>query len=194
MKKTCPGALVVVILQLIVGQLSAQVAQEKNQRPKKVYNGPTGHAIGAVISSCNGKGLAYRYWPQNAGFHVSFFPASRTGSQFYNGGVTGYLTLREYEVGKLFLHGGFEYQHMTATNQQTTGYPAYQITESVQTTKGYNIGLGPGIHVLQKYVSMDVFFGYGTYVRKRSSSDPNEQLKNEVLTTLSGGVSLFLEL
>jgi hypothetical protein len=186
----------IILLISIENICIAQTAVEKNPRPNKVYNGPTGHAIGAVLSSCNGKGLGYRYWKHDFGFHATFFPASSTDNKFYNAGITGYMTLREYEIGRLFLHAGIEYQtskqQETISNYNNTGSTVtYQRTN---TSEGWNIGAGPGIHLLQRFVSLDVFIGYGTYIRQRHSDDPTYDFKNNQITTLSGGIALWLEL
>ncbi len=182
------------LIFFISGSTNAQTVTEKNARPKRVYNGPSGHAIGAVLSSSNGKGLSYRYWPQNLGFHVTFFPASNGESKFYNGGVTGYLNIREYEIGTLFLHVGMEYQYTSKNNTYTSGYPTYTSVTYTDKTQGWNLGFGPGLHVLQKYISMDIYLGYGAYIRDHSSSVDAYAPKDEVITTLTGGVAFFLEL
>ncbi len=182
------------VLMLVSTVVFCQTPIERNERPKKVYNGPTGHALGAVLSSSNGKGLSYRYWPKDFGFHVSFFPAANGTNQYYNGGVTGYMTLKEYEVGKLFLHAGIEYQYTAQTYTGRGGYPYYPTYEYTDKTTGYNIGFGPGLHILQKFISMDVFLGYGAYVRDRTTTDPNRKVKNETIMTLTGGIAFYLEL
>ncbi len=181
------------ILVCSAGIISAQTVTEKNAKPKRVYNGPSGHALGAIVSSTNGKGLAYRYWPENLGFHISFFPASNGDSKYYNGGITGYLNIREYEIGSLFLHVGAEYQYSSNNEYYSTGYPAYTNVTYVDKTNGWNLGFGPGLHILQKYVSMDIFLGYGAYIRDHSSTGANAP-RDVVITTLTGGVAFFLEL
>lgn len=173
---------------------SAQSAVEKNPKPKRVYNGPSGHAIGAVVSSTNGKGLAYRYWPENLGFHVSFFPAANGDNKYYNAGVTGYLTIREYEMGNLFLHLGAEYQYSSKQSGYSSGYPTYTNINYMDKTNGLNLGFGPGLHVLQKFISIDFFVGYGAYFRNHSASIDTYTPKDEVIMTLTGGVAFFLEL
>ncbi len=191
MKKTIVASIVAFMLSVTA---FSQTVVERNERPKKVYNGPTGHALGAVLSSTNGKGLSYRYWPRDFGFHVSFFPAANGLNKFYNGGVTGYMTLKEYEVGKLFLHAGVEYQYSSQTRNGYSGYPYYQTLEYTDKTIGYNIGFGPGLHILQKFVSMDIFLGYGAYVRERTTTDPFRKVRNETIMTLTGGIAFYLEL
>jgi|JI102314A2RNA_FD_contig_31_2813978_length_1397_multi_2_in_0_out_0_2 hypothetical protein len=180
-------------LLLLNSVLIGQAIVEKNPKPKRVYNGPSGHAIGAVLSSSNGKGLAYRYWPENVGFHVSFFPAAKGDAKYYNGGVTGYLALREYEVGTLFLHVGAEYEYRSRNSSYSLSYPSFGTVSYLEKMKGLNLGFGPGLHVFQKYVSMDIFLGYGAYFRNYLGND-NYTPKDEVITTLTGGISFFLEL
>ncbi len=186
--------LILCVILCSSGIISAQTVKEKNAKPKRVFNGPSGHALGAVLSSTNGKGLAYRYWPQNLGFHISFFPASNGDSKYYNAGATGYLNIREYEIGTLFLHVGAEYQYSSKSNSYTAGYPAYASIGYLEKTQGFNLGFGPGLHVLQKYVSMDIFLGYGAYIRDHSASIDTYVPKDELIMTLTGGVAFFLEL
>jgi hypothetical protein len=172
--------------------LSAQTLHEKNSKPEKVYNGPTGHGLGAVISSSNGKGLAYRYWPRQFGFHVAFFPASTNTNKYYNGGITTYLKIREYEKGNLFLHVGLEYQY-TSRQYSTYIYPGPS-TEYTNTSSGFNFGAGPGFELRSDFVSMDFFLGYGVYNRINTSTDASQRLADETTITLTGGVAVFLEL
>jgi hypothetical protein len=175
-------------------QINAQIAREIPEKPTKVFNGPTGHGFGAVLSSSNGKGLAYRYWKSKYGFHASFFPAANNDNKYYNGGLTGYCKLKEYEMGSLFLHAGIEYQYSSSPESFNSGpYPA-PIEEYVLTTRGWNIGAGPGIHVFQKFLSMDIYLGYGAYSRDNSSSFDGYEPKDDFIMTLTGGVAFFLEL
>ncbi|MBL0315484.1 MAG: hypothetical protein IPP69_06775 [Flavobacteriales bacterium] len=181
----------------------SQTPVEKNEKPKKVFNGPSGHAIGVAISSSNGKGLGYRYWAENAGFHVTFFPSSSNNNKYYNGGVTGYLNLREYNFGRLFLHAGIEYEYRERNDSYSiempsNNYPYYYSYQQVsyqQKCNGFNIGAGPGVHVLSKYVSMDIYLGYGLYTRDWMSNDSAAPAnKDTQVMTLTGGVALWLEL
>lgn len=181
----------------------SQTPVEKNEKPQKVFNGPSGHAIGIALSSTNGKGLGYRYWAESAGFHVTFFPSASNNNKYYNAGVTGYLNLREYNFGKLFLHAGIEYEYRERNDSYSIEMPSnnypyyynYQQVSYQQKCNGFNIGAGPGVHVLSKYVSMDIYLGYGLYTRDWMSNDSAAPAnKDTQVMTLTGGVALWLEL
>ncbi|MBX7050996.1 MAG: hypothetical protein K1X54_03075 [Flavobacteriales bacterium] len=181
----------------------AQTPVEKNEKPKKVFNGPSGHAIGVALSSTNGKGLGYRYWAHDAGVHVTFFPSAANDNKYYNGGITGYLNLREYNFGNLFLHAGIEYEYrenrdyysVQAPSNNYPYYSSYQQVEYKQKCNGFNVGAGPGVHVLSKYVSMDVYLGYGLYTRDWMSNDRAASSRRDTqVMTLTGGIALWLEL
>jgi hypothetical protein len=151
------------------------------------------HGLGAVISSVNGKGLAYRYWPKTYGIQVSFVPAASNSYKYYNAGLTAYARLKKYSVGELFLHAGVEYQYQmfeqTDYFSSSTSYESYNVISN-----GINAGFGPGYHFELKPVSFDIFMGYGAYVRDESSSYSGAALNDRVLMTLSGGVAVFLNL
>ena len=66
--KSIRNYMVVIFTVLLAGNAAGQ-AKETDE--KKNYSK---HGIGAVLSSSNGKGLAYRYWPKNFGVQVSFIP------------------------------------------------------------------------------------------------------------------------
>jgi len=55
---------------------NAQKNTDVNPDPEVVKKRYSKHGIGAVLSSVNGKGLAYRYWPETFGIQVSFIPAA----------------------------------------------------------------------------------------------------------------------
>jgi hypothetical protein len=191
MKTSCFFLITVMFFSFIT---NAQTPVEKNKRPVKVYNGPSGHALGAALTSSNGKGLTYRYWPRKYGFHVSFIPASRNESRFYNVGLTGYAKLKEYEMGTLFLHAGAEYQYQYQSHTNSSGYPNYITSSYITKSNGLNIGAGPGFHVIQKYISMDIFLGYGAYIKDNYTTEMNSELKDELVVTFTGGIAFFLEL
>lgn len=166
-------------------------AQEPIDTPKKNYSK---HGVGAVLSSVNGKGLAYRYWPKTYGVQVSFIPVVSNTEEFYNAGITGYARLKKYSVGELFLHVGLEYQYETFDNYNyysavSSYYESYKVMSN-----GLNAGFGPGYHFELKAVSFDVFLGYGAYIRDESSDTPEAVLNDSRLMTLSGGVAIFLNL
>jgi len=152
------------------------------------------HGIGAVLSSSNGKGLAYRYWPKTFGVQVSFIPVASNNEEFYNAGITGYARLKKYSVGELFLHAGVEYQYQTFQQYDyysylSSYYETYQVISN-----GVNVGFGPGYHFELKPVSFDFFLGYGAYIRDESSDRPNAELNDRRLMTVSGGIAVFLNL
>jgi hypothetical protein len=165
---------------------------EAPTKPKsaKEFKERSGHALGAVLSSVNGKGLAYRYWKNRLGFHTSFIPLTRDGAKYYNAGISGYYSIRNYDIGSLFIHAGFEFQQMI--DEETPFFSAPP--DFRETTTGYNFGFGPGLHVLQKFISMDLFIGYGFYARERKSNIIGDQTDNTFSSTLSGGIAFFIEL
>jgi hypothetical protein len=171
----------------------AQKTTEAGTEPvKKNYSK---HGIGAVLSSSNGKGLAYRYWPKTFGVQVSFIPVASNNDEYYNGGITGYARLKKYSVGELFLHAGVEYQYQTFDRYDyysSSIYP-YEYPYTVKSS-GFNAGFGPGYHFELKPVSFDLFLGYGAYIRDESSDTPNADLNDSRLMTVSGGFAVFLNL
>ena len=105
------ASLVGMLLFSLSGQAQKTTEDAATAAPeKKNYSK---HGIGAVLSSSNGKGLAYRYWPKTLGVQVSFIPVASNNEEFYNAGITGYARLKKYSVGELFLHAGVEYQYQT---------------------------------------------------------------------------------
>jgi hypothetical protein len=152
------------------------------------------HGIGAVLSSANGKGLAYRYWPKTFGVQVSFIPVASNNEKFYNTGITGYARLKKYSVGELFLHAGVEYQYQTFEQYDYYSYTSSYYEAYKVISNGVNVGFGPGYHFELKPVSFDLFLGYGAYIRDESSDTPNAQLNDRQLMTVSGGFAVFLNL
>ena len=152
------------------------------------------HGIGAVLSSSNGKGLAYRYWPKTFGVQVSFIPVASNNEEFYNAGITGYARLKKYSVGELFLHAGAEYQYQTFDRYDYYSYLSSYYESYKVISNGVNVGFGPGYHFELKPVSFDLFLGYGAYIRDESSDRPNAELNDSRLMTVSGGFAVFLNL
>lgn len=171
----------------------SQLEEPSKPKSAKEYFEPSGHALGVILSSVNGKGLAYRYWKNRAGIHTSFIPLSNKERTLYNVGLTGYYSIRKYDIGSLFLHVGCEYQYMT---EDMVYYPASidPPTEYRETTTGYHFGFGPGLHVLQKFISMDLFIGYGFYAKEMKTSFEGIKPEQTFNSTLSGGIALFIEL
>jgi opacity protein-like surface antigen len=170
----------------------AQKAVELQSGPEVIKKGNSKHAIGAVLSSVNGKGLAYRYWPDKFGLHVTFIPIATSTYEFYNTGVTGYARLKKYGVGELFMHAGAEYQYQSFEKTDylsSFSYDSYRVNSN-----GVNVGFGPGYRFEYNSVSLDLFIGYGAYLTKETSSYQNASLNNLRLMTLSGGVAVFLNL
>jgi hypothetical protein len=169
---------------------SAQNAKEAEIQPAKNYSK---HGVGAVLSSSNGKGLAYRYWPKKVGIQVSFIPVASNNEKYYNAGLTGYARLKKYSVGELFMHVGCEYQYRTYERYDYLSMSSYYESYQVQSA-GVNLGFGPGYHFELKPVSFDLFLGYGAYIRDESSDFENAELNDRTLMTLSGGFAVFLNL
>jgi hypothetical protein len=186
------ASLVGMLLFSLSGQAQKTTEDAATAAPeKKNYSK---HGIGAVLSSSNGKGLAYRYWPKTLGVQVSFIPVASNNEEFYNAGITGYARLKKYSVGELFLHAGVEYQYQTFEQYDYYSYiSSYYETYKV-ISNGVNVGFGPGYHFELKPVSFDLFFGYGAYIRDESSDSPNAQLTDRRLMTVSGGFAVFLNL
>jgi hypothetical protein len=186
--KSIRNYMLVIFTVLLAGNAAGQ-AKETDE--KKNYSK---HGIGAVLSSSNGKGLAYRYWPKNFGVQVSFIPYASNTNQYYNGGITLYQRLKSYSVGDLFLHAGVEYQY-----QQDEQYYYESLVSSYYEpydvkSNGVNIGFGPGYHFALKSVSFDCFFGYGAYIRDESSTFAGAELNDRTVMTVSGGIAVFLNL
>jgi hypothetical protein len=183
---------------VIITALSTQAAVAQNAATtneagtdRKNYSK---HGIGAVLSSSNGKGLAYRYWPKNFGVQVSFVPYASNSEQYYNGGITFYQRLKSYSVGDLFLHAGVEYQYQQNERYYyDTYFSSYYQSYDVR-SNGVNIGFGPGYHFALKSVSFDCFFGYGAYIRDESSTFVGADLNDRTVMTVSGGIAVFLNL
>jgi hypothetical protein len=172
----------------------SQQDNSSQKKPTKQFVEPSGHAIGAILSSTNGKGLAYRYWKNRLGVHTSFIPIATDQNQFYNAGVTGYCSLRKYEIGSLFFHLGFEYQREINKDEYYYSSPTGQPIQIKEETQAYNFGFGPGFHVFQKFISMDFYLGYGFYNRTRTNDMPDSKPVESFNTNISGGIAIFLEL
>jgi len=192
MKKIIP--LVTCFSALFITQVgNAQKATEIQDGPEAVTKNYSKHGIGAVLSSTNGKGLAYRYWPGTYGIQFSFLPISVESFEYYNLGVTGYARLKRYNFGELFVHAGIELQYQSIEeSDQLSSYLPY--TYYRVNSNGINAGFGPGYRFEMKPASFDVFLGYGLYARDESSDYVNASLNNGVSMFLSGGVAVFLNL
>jgi hypothetical protein len=152
------------------------------------------HGIGAVLSSSNGKGLAYRYWPKTYGIQVSFIPVASNSEEYYNVGLTGYARLKKYSVGELFVHVGAEYQYQTFERYDYYSYSSSYYESYNVISNGINVGFGPGYHFELKPISFDLFLGYGAYLRDESSDKPYADLNDRRLMTVSGGFAVFLNI
>jgi hypothetical protein len=185
--------LTTIVATMLSLSTSAQLSENTNGKGAKQYAEPSGHAIGAVLSSSNGKGLAYRYWKNRLGVHASFLPYTTDNTMFLNGGLTGYCAVRKYDIGSLFFHAGMEYQY---ERDDLKDYFSSQMgtIEYREETRGLNFGFGPGLHVMQNFISVDLFVGYGFYSRDRSSSLSTADPKDSFTTNVSGGVAVFIEL
>jgi hypothetical protein len=162
-----------------------------SETPAKKEKG--GHGLGLILSSSNGKGLSYRYWPEIYGLHVSFVPADLGDEQYYNGGLTGYARIKRYSLGDLFMHVGTEYEYRSRVSADYD-YMTGEYTEYRVNGTGVNFGFGPGFHVTQKGFSFDIYAGYGGYWIDESSSDSRAQLNDRFLMTFSGGIAIYLDL
>ena len=123
--------------------MSAQQATPESKEQKG------GHGLGLILSSSNGKGLSYRYWPGVYGVHVSFVPADLGDEQYYNGGLTGYARIKRYSLGDLFMHVGAEYEYRSRLDYNYNYSTGYSDSYRVNAT-GINFGFGPGFHVAQQ--------------------------------------------
>ncbi len=182
------------LLMLVCISTFAQQENGSQKKPTKQFVEPSGHAIGALITSTNGKGLAYRYWKNKLGVHTSFIPIVTDERKFYNAGVTGYCSLRKYEIGSLFFHVGFEYQREMNNDENYYTSPGGLPIPINENTEAYNFGFGPGFHVFQKFISMDFYLGYGFYSRTKTNDMPDSKPVESFNTNISGGVAIFLEL
>lgn len=165
--------LFVALLLCTTAAFGQRKTRNLNSAPEVIDPPRTGHAIGAVISSTNGNGLSYRYWPDKTGVHVTFFPSVSPNNKYISVGSTVYRTIREFNGNnKFFLHGGFDLVSRT----RRFDYNGNMLSES-----GVNVGFGPGIESHSRYGSFSVYLGYGYYSIW------------EVMT-LSGGLSYYFEI
>ncbi len=199
MKVTISIFFIAVQLALAVASFAQPVVG--NSKPNKVYPDAKGHGIGAIISSSNGKGLCYRYWPKEFGFHLAFTPVADKDNKYYNIGFTGYKTLREYKVVKLFAQIGAEYQYKFNNEKYYggSGYPYYNyqpIYSYQSTTSSVNVGAGAGAGLHFGRISLDAFLGYGAYFINNTltGAGPEIEDRDNTIITFSGGVSMFIEL
>ena len=165
--------------------------QATTEAPEKEKKG--GHGLGLILSSTNGKGLSYRYWPGTYGLHVSFVPADLGEEQYYNGGLTGYARIKRYSLGDLFMHVGTEYEYRSRM-VYNYDYLSDTSTEYRVNGRGVNFGFGPGFHVTQKGFSFDIYAGYGGYWIDESSDEAGAELNDRFLMTFSGGIAIYLDL
>jgi hypothetical protein len=187
-------SLILFFASVISTEAVAQQSQPQSSNTDIIKNHKGCHGLGLILSSANGKGLSYRYWPGIYGVHVSFVPADMGDQKYYNGGITGYARIKRYSVGDLFLHVGVEYEYRSRTETNylysSTGYyDTYRVNG-----KGLNMGFGPGFHVVQKAFSFDLFAGYGAYMVNEYSNDVNAILDDRFLMSISGGIAIYLNL
>ena len=192
MNKIVSSLLVIFTMCGFLG-VSAQRNSDVNPDPDVVKKRYSKHGLGAVLSSVNGKGLAYRYWPEKYGVQVSFIPAASNTQQYYNVGMTGYARLKKYSVGELFLHAGAEYQYQKFEQWDYLTSSSFDEPYDI-ISNGINAGFGPGYHFELKPVSFDIFMGYGAYIRNESSTYQYATLNDRMLMTLSGGIAVFINL
>lgn len=191
MKKIIECVFVAGLLVLSTAAMAQKTTEAGAEPVKKNYSK---HGIGAVLSSSNGKGLAYRYWPKTYGVQVSFIPVASNSEEYYNAGLTGYARLKKYSVGELFLHAGIEYQYQTFERYDYYSSSSYMYDSYKVFSTGFNAGFGPGYHFELKPVSFDIFLGYGAYIRDESSDKSYADLNDSRLMTVSGGFAVFLNL
>jgi len=182
------------ILLVVSSNISNAQLQTLPENTDLIKKDKGGHGLGLVLSSTNGKGLSYRYWPNVFGVHVSFVPADMGKQKYYNGGITGYARIKRYSVGDLFLHAGVEYEYRSRIETDYISslggyYNTYRLN-----SRGFNVGFGPGFHVVQKAFSFDLFAGYGAYIVDEYSSENNAFLDDRFLMTISGGIAIYLNL
>lgn len=191
MKKLFLTTCSLLFLAVFCSAQSTTESYEGEKKAKKFVTEERPHSLGLVLSSSNGKGLMYRYWPGRLGVHASFFPAIYKEDRFLNTGITGYMKIKDYGIGTFFIHAGAEYQYRSRINSDYAGYQWFTFKEE---SVGWNIGAGPGLHIFQKYVSLDVYAGYGAYMKYTTFDDPVRQPINELVVTLSGGLAISLNL
>jgi hypothetical protein len=180
MMKNC---ILILCVLLSLGATAQRKSRNLNESPEVVDPPRTGHAIGGVLSSTNGNGLAYRYWPRKTGVHISCLPLVTSSSSFYSVGTTIYHTLREYRSNnKLFLQAGLDFVHQEFEGSYWSGRDDYS-------SNSYNVGVGPGFESHTRYGSFSAYLGYGIYQKTYT-----QYLDNKNVFTLSGGISYFFEI
>ena len=127
--------------------------------------------MGLHAGSSTGIGLSYRYWPGKLGIQATFIPYKTDSSwkdlmdvrQFYKSynlhardetfisiGLTGLLSLKQYDQFKLFTYFG---NHLLFLNEITY----------------YNTGIGLGF-AINAPVGFNFMVGYGLYDMKNPSN------------------------
>jgi len=111
------------VLCMFVSLTASAQQATTSETPDKQAKG--GHGLGLILSSSNGKGLSYRYWPEIYGLHVSFVPADYDY-------ITGeYSEYRANGTGVNFGFGpGFHVTQKGFSFDIYAGYGGYWIDES----------------------------------------------------------------
>lgn len=155
-----------------------------NDAPEVIQKPRTGHGIGVVASSTMGNGLAYRYWKNRFGYHMSFLPALSDDGGLVSWGNAFYYTIMDFQHNnKLILHAGMDYVYRKEERYFYGTGSRYSRWDS------FNFGVGPGIETHSRYGSFTVYAGYGIYNRLSRDFGSDQRL-----LFLSGGVSYFFEI
>jgi hypothetical protein len=177
----------VLLLFLAVSCLSSfaqRRSRNLNDAPEVVDPPRTGHAVGVVLSSHGGSGLAYRYWPKRVGIQVSFLPFSNDEINYYNVGSMGYLTLKEFNRNnKFYLQVCSRY----ALSDQGYDYN-YGQGYVRRAEERFGLAFGPGIETHSRYGSFSAFLGYGwNYTNQISGVSIGR-------VNMAGGLTYFFEI
>lgn len=188
---------ILLILQIMVLPMLFFAQTPANTNQDLFYKKLKGHAFGLALTSSNGKGVCYRYWPGKNGFHVALFPTSSRNGHYYSVAVSAYRNLYEFENSRLFLQCGIENINR-AEIERTYAYDSLfrpsGITSTVTSRRnGLSICFGPGFEFSQKNIAFDVFLGVqGQLVRSNYESLGRwRDVPDGFFMNLSGGVAMF---
>lgn len=180
----------------ILSILCLSIFAQKEVQPELYSSQPKGHGFGLIYTSSNGKGLAYRYLPGKNGFHAAFIPVSQTDQKYYSLNVTGYHEFYKAKETKLFLQSGIEWNYsdrkefiggLPPTTNATSQYNS--IDNSLNISGGLGLEFGTGM------LRLDLFLGYGAYIKTTNLDEMLHEYsprKDETLINLSGGMAIFV--
>ena len=148
---------------------------------------PGTHSLGLHAGASTGLGLSYRYWPSRFGLQVTGIPVfEQGGGHFISAGLTGLYEIRQGDLVDFYGYWG---NHLIS-EKNIYSYWDYSaggdpiITEMVNTSTQYNIGLGIGFRChIAKVVDFELQGGYGIF-----------DVGNDIYTFPTGEIGLYYRL